>query len=209
MALFVDLPPLARNQQNIEDYLYTGYARYLKKSSSCWKTCRNAKGRACTFADVAVVLDGPAPNCGSVAITTPYYTVFEEKIARQIGWLKRIEGVAGPCPTGDRGVGDSSLPGIGRDPQSRRSRSADRGCPFRRRGGDGYYAWCLRHHTTTDLSADEIHQIGLRELQRIHQQMYDRFGKLGYPESESISSLYARLAQEVGILAGERLPGPV
>ncbi|WP_298917441.1 DUF885 family protein [uncultured Algimonas sp.] len=39
-------------------------------------------------------------------------------------------------------------------------------------GGD-YYAYRLRLMTTTDLSADEIHDIGLREVDRIHGEMRD------------------------------------
>lgn len=37
--------------------------------------------------------------------------------------------------------------------------------------GDAYYAWCIRQHTTTDMSADQIHQIGLDEVARIGAQM--------------------------------------
>jgi uncharacterized protein (DUF885 family) len=37
--------------------------------------------------------------------------------------------------------------------------------------GDNYYAACLRRHTTTDLSADQIHAIGLSEVERIHGEM--------------------------------------
>jgi uncharacterized protein (DUF885 family) len=37
--------------------------------------------------------------------------------------------------------------------------------------GDAYYRWALRLHTTTDKTPDEIHQIGLSEIERIHGQM--------------------------------------
>jgi len=37
--------------------------------------------------------------------------------------------------------------------------------------GAGYYEWCLRHHTTTSLTADEIHAIGLAEVARIRAEM--------------------------------------
>jgi len=33
--------------------------------------------------------------------------------------------------------------------------------------GDEYYAYKLRHHTTADLSADEIHELGLQEVHKI------------------------------------------
>jgi uncharacterized protein (DUF885 family) len=39
--------------------------------------------------------------------------------------------------------------------------------------GADYYAYRLRLMTTTDLSADEIHDIGLREVDRIHAEMRD------------------------------------
>ncbi|MEH6519118.1 MAG: DUF885 domain-containing protein [Halioglobus sp.] len=37
--------------------------------------------------------------------------------------------------------------------------------------GDTFYAELLRWYTTTDLTADEIHNIGLREVERIHHEM--------------------------------------
>jgi uncharacterized protein (DUF885 family) len=38
-------------------------------------------------------------------------------------------------------------------------------------GGKDWYAWLVRHHTTTDLAPDEIHRIGLDEVERIHGEM--------------------------------------
>jgi uncharacterized protein (DUF885 family) len=37
--------------------------------------------------------------------------------------------------------------------------------------GNAYYAYMLKHHTTTELSAEEIHALGLREVATIHAQM--------------------------------------
>jgi len=37
--------------------------------------------------------------------------------------------------------------------------------------GEAWYAHLVRRHTTTDMSADEIHQLGLDEVARIHRQM--------------------------------------
>ncbi|MCX5739921.1 MAG: DUF885 domain-containing protein, partial [Proteobacteria bacterium] len=37
--------------------------------------------------------------------------------------------------------------------------------------GSLYYGWALRSHTTTNLSADEIHALGLREVERIQSEM--------------------------------------
>jgi uncharacterized protein (DUF885 family) len=38
--------------------------------------------------------------------------------------------------------------------------------------GDGYYRWLLRGHTTTDLSPEAIHQLGLAEVARIETEMH-------------------------------------
>jgi uncharacterized protein (DUF885 family) len=37
--------------------------------------------------------------------------------------------------------------------------------------GEAYYAWRIRNQTTTDMSADQIHQIGLAEVERISAEM--------------------------------------
>ncbi len=38
-------------------------------------------------------------------------------------------------------------------------------------GGSDYYAWQLRENTTTDMTADEIHQLGLDEVARLRGEM--------------------------------------
>ncbi|MEE4315793.1 MAG: DUF885 domain-containing protein, partial [Erythrobacter sp.] len=46
--------------------------------------------------------------------------------------------------------------------------------------GEGYYAALLKNYTTTDLTADEIHAIGLRETARIHGEMRAIMQKVGF-----------------------------
>lgn len=46
--------------------------------------------------------------------------------------------------------------------------------------GSLYYGWALRFHTTTDLDAEEIHQLGLREVERIHAEMREILADEGY-----------------------------
>lgn len=68
-------------------------------------------------------------------------------------------------------------------------------------GGAEFYDYALRHHTTTDLSAAEIHQLGLDELARIHADMRALFDQLGYPATESLQQSFARVASDGGIVA--------
>ena len=46
--------------------------------------------------------------------------------------------------------------------------------------GRDYYNYCLRVHTTTNLTADQIHELGLREVARIHQEMEAIRTKVGF-----------------------------
>jgi uncharacterized protein (DUF885 family) len=49
--------------------------------------------------------------------------------------------------------------------------------------GDELYAHLIRHHTTLNLSADEIHQIGLREVARIRAEMDQVMASTGFKGS--------------------------
>lgn len=66
--------------------------------------------------------------------------------------------------------------------------------------GSDYYDYILRHHTTTDLSAAEIHQLGLDHLERIHDEMRVIFDQLGYPQNETLAELYARVRADGGVI---------
>jgi uncharacterized protein (DUF885 family) len=54
--------------------------------------------------------------------------------------------------------------------------------------GQAYYAFCIRRATTLDLTADQIHQMGLDEVERDEAEMLDIAKKLGYPDLESLGS---------------------
>jgi uncharacterized protein (DUF885 family) len=64
-------------------------------------------------------------------------------------------------------------------------------------GGDAYYAAQLKRFTTTELNAEEIHQIGLREVARIEAQMDTLMQQIGLEEGtveERSAILQQRLA---------------
>jgi len=66
--------------------------------------------------------------------------------------------------------------------------------------GSDYYNYVLRHHTTTDLTPAEVHQLGLTELMRIQAEMRLIFDQLGYPQNETMQQLFARVASDGGII---------
>jgi uncharacterized protein (DUF885 family) len=63
----------------------------------------------------------------------------------------------------------------------RRSATMDAGL-WARPGGDAFYAWALRASTTTSMSPDEIHRMGLEQLDELHGRMDPILRKLGYTQ---------------------------
>jgi uncharacterized protein (DUF885 family) len=55
------------------------------------------------------------------------------------------------------------------------------------------------------MTPKEIHQLGLDELERIQAEMRVIFDELGYPQDESLTQLYNRVAQEGGYLHGKEI----
>ena len=60
---------------------------------------------------------------------------------------------------------------------------------WRLRNGDAAYAYALRRYTTTNLTAEQIHQIGLREVARIEKEMDAILRRLGRTEGSVISRI--------------------
>jgi uncharacterized protein (DUF885 family) len=73
--------------------------------------------------------------------------------------------------------------------------------------GDAFYETMLRHHTTTELSAEEIHQRGLDEVERISGEIREIADSLGYPADETMTQLYQRIKVDSGLVpAADILP---
>ncbi len=70
-------------------------------------------------------------------------------------------------------------------------------------GGDEFYQFTLKYFTSSEMTPAEIHQLGLDELARIKAEMRVHFDTLGYPQNESIASLYARVDSDGGTIRGE------
>ena len=62
--------------------------------------------------------------------------------------------------------------------------------------GDDFYALRLKSYTTTDYSAEEIHQIGLEEVARIGNRMKEIFVELGYEVNKPIGEMMNDLNED-------------
>ena len=49
--------------------------------------------------------------------------------------------------------------------------------------GKAYYAYLVRHFTTTDMSPEQVHELGLKKMADIHQQMLDVIKQTGFQGS--------------------------
>jgi len=73
-------------------------------------------------------------------------------------------------------------------------------------GGEDYYQYTLQHFTTTEMTSEEISELGLRELDRVQAEMRVVFGQLGYPtEGVSLPDLFDRLEQESEFIQGNQV----
>ena len=72
-------------------------------------------------------------------------------------------------------------------------------------GGKAHYDYLLAYHTGTDLSADEIHALGLAEMARLQADFRKAADVLGYPADISMVDLNRRLREENPNLTGSAL----
>jgi uncharacterized protein (DUF885 family) len=69
-------------------------------------------------------------------------------------------------------------------------------------GGDAFYQFSLRYFTATNQTPDDIHQLGLQEMDRIHSELRSLFNQLGYPANETIAQGLNRARTDGGTIAG-------
>jgi uncharacterized protein (DUF885 family) len=66
--------------------------------------------------------------------------------------------------------------------QAERTSATDIAGMWSRPNGDAYYAWALKASTTTNMSPDEVHAMGLEQLKELHGRMDPILKSLGYTQ---------------------------
>ena len=201
VRFFTDIHPLA-SQQDAEDYI-TRLSQVNRKFDQLVDhlELQRQNGIVEPALSMRVAIDRVRPLAQGAANSNPYYTSFVNKVTAiaglSDGQRRDLESRALSAVTTSVIPGyqallselqfliNSAPPsiGVGQYPRGRQ-----------------YYAYALRHHTTTDLTAAEVHQLGLSELARLHAEMRLIFDQLGYPDNESIPQLFARVATDGGII---------
>jgi uncharacterized protein (DUF885 family) len=110
----------------------------------------------------------------------PIYTVFEEKIGDlKLSFAAKVKLLAGV----EEEINQTIYPAYQRlidyfdslEPKVKQDHGV-----WNLPDGDAYYAYCLRSSTSTELTPDEVHEIGLREVARIEGEMSAILEELGY-----------------------------
>jgi len=64
--------------------------------------------------------------------------------------------------------------------KSQQAKATDEDGAWKLPNGEAFYAYRLKRMTTTDMTADQIHDLGLSEIDRIHGEMRDIMKQVGY-----------------------------
>ena len=103
-------------------------------------------------------------------------------------WVARASAVARQqvAPALERQIGELKL--------QRQSATMQAGM-WARPGGDAYYAWALRASTTTNMTPDEVHRMGLEQVNELHRRMDPILRRLGYSQG-SVGARMQALAKD-------------
>jgi uncharacterized protein (DUF885 family)/nicotinamidase-related amidase len=111
---------------------------------------------------------------------TPFYVALAEKLAATSVDQKRREAILSEA---EKTIKDSVIPSYKRFEAKVRelaTKAPDALGLSRFPGGAEYYAALLRFRTTTAMTPDEIHELGLKELERVHAEIVATAKKAGW-----------------------------
>jgi len=73
--------------------------------------------------------------------------------------------------------------------------------------GDAYYAHLLHLQTSTSFTAEEIHEIGLRQVERVTGEILEAGAAAGYPSTWGVGEILQRAAADAGFFDGDSARG--
>jgi uncharacterized protein (DUF885 family) len=206
IQFFTDLHPV-RKLANAQDYV----TRLAQVKTQVEQVLDGLKRRQTAgvvlpkfyFAPVLGELRGMATGS---ARATPLYAVFQDKLNALPGVSDADkQALLDNAETEIKASVQPALQALVRFLEQQQQSATDDAGVWKFSNGADYYAYVLRHQTTTDLSADQIHQLGLREVARIQAEIRAVAQELGYPANESTPQLIGRAASSSGTLQGEQI----
>ncbi len=192
--------------ENAEDYISR-----LRQIPDRFDELTAAIGRSETIGAVApgFIMETDAGWLDWIAETpateTNFYLVFEEQVIASESIPSQTK--QGLLDAAENALELEVLPAFAKLSQvvfDLAERTGDAVGVWKHENGGAYYEYLLRSYTTTDLSADEIHNLGLIEVERIRSEMLDASESLGYSRALSIREIYAQLTEDAGTSIGQQ-----
>lgn len=203
---FSDLHPLT-SESDVNDYL----ARLNQVDERFAQLLLNLEDmESHGIVEPAITLQfsiGVHANVANSAVTdSPYYVNFNQKLATIADLTDTQRDTF--RQTAQRIIEDDIVPSYQRLMaflQAQLSRAPEQIGVGQFPNGAAYYQQRLAFHTTTNLTAQAIHDLGLQEVARIQGELRVRFDQLQYPQNETLQQLFNRVAQDGGIIATEHI----
>jgi uncharacterized protein (DUF885 family) len=203
LQFFTDLRPVT-NLQEAEDYIASLSQVDTKFEQLIDGLQRREQNHVMLPGFLVSWITGGLNDIGtSNARFTPYYTSFETKInaLTNIGEAEKASLLTAAEDAIDRSVIPAYQELVKYFEHLQNVTTNDAGV-WKFPDGEEYYTYLLRHYTSTDLTSEQIHELGLQELERIHAEMRSIFDQLGYPQDESIPELFSRVVNDSGTYSG-------
>jgi uncharacterized protein (DUF885 family) len=199
IRLFTEIHPLS-NRQDLEDYV----ARLSQVDDQVGQLMEGLKLREkAGIIPPRFVIEWTLPNLQAVADSkagsTPFYTSFSQKIGTLQGMSNADKQVFRTAVEAE--ITRSVIPAFRMLVdyfETLLPLATDDAGLWRLPNGEACYAYLLRRETSTDLTPDEIHALGLSEVARIQAEMRQAFDDLGYPKDASLGEMMERAINEGG-----------
>jgi len=157
---------------------------------------REAKGFIPPRFVIRRVLDEMTAFIGKPARENPLYTVFKDKVAAlKINAAEQEKLLAAVENEIQQTVYPAYQKFIAYFTELEGKATSDDGV-WKLPDGDAFYAYCLRSNTTTDLTPAQVHEIGLREVERIEGEMKAILEAQGYHDVKDAPRKLAEFGQE-------------
>ncbi|HSB66948.1 MAG TPA: DUF885 domain-containing protein [Anaerolineales bacterium] len=203
---FTDLRPLT-NQQDAQDYIAC-LSQVDTKLGQLIDGLRLREERGVILPNFLLdyIISQLNVIATSQAKSTPYYQAFENKI-HTLNSLRSLEQET-LLTSAEVAINDSVLPAyqaLVKYLTHLQSIATNDAGVWKFPNGEDYYAYILKHYTSTRMTADEIHALGIQALDRIHAEMRTLFDQLGYPPDENLPQLFNRVAADSGLLSADEV----
>jgi len=199
IRLFTEIHPLV-TRQDVEDYI----SRLSQVDDQVAQVMeglelREQAGTIPPNFIVEMALSNLRDIANSGTASTPFYTTFSQKLGAVRGLSDADKQVFRQAAQAE--ITRSVIPAfkalVGHFETLKTVATGDAGL-WRLPNGEECYAYLLRRETSTDLTAEEIHAIGLSEVARLQAELRQAFDDLGYPKDASLGELLGRAVQEAG-----------